>query len=147
MKKSNLVAGIGSVVVGVVCLLIALLTETKLEGILWGITGAGIAPGVMSIFRYFHWNAPENRAHYEELLENERIEMHDELKNKVRNQAGRYAYVSGLMIICASILVFSILGALGIVENARVFVLFLFGYLIVQYILGIAIFNRLMKQY
>lgn len=147
MKKSNLIAGICSVAVGVICMLIALLTETKLEGILWGLTGAGIAPGVLQILQYFHYNAPENRERYEELLENKSIEMRDELKNKVRNQAGRYAYVAGLMIICVSMLLFSILGALGIVENAQVFVLYLFAYLMVQFILGIVFFNRLMKKY
>ncbi|MBR5225347.1 MAG: hypothetical protein IKV90_06770 [Clostridia bacterium] len=147
MKKSNLIAGICSVAVGVICMLIALLTETKLEGILWGLTGAGIAPGVLQILQYLHYNAPENRERYEELLENKSIEMRDELKNKVRNQAGRYAYVAGLMIICVSMLLFSILGALGIVENAQVFVLYLFAYLMVQFILGIVFFNRLMKKY
>ena len=75
MKKSNLIAGVGSVAVGVVCMLIALLTETKLDGIFWGLAGAGIAPGAMNIFQYFHWNAPENRAYYETMLENKRIEM------------------------------------------------------------------------
>ena len=133
--------------VGVVCMLIALLTETKLDGIFWGLAGAGIAPGAMNIIRYFHWNAPENRAHYETLLENKRIEMNDELKTKVRNQAGRYAYAVGLMIVCISMLVFAFLGTLGIVENAHVFVLYLFGYLMVQFALGIVFFNRLMKQY
>ena len=147
MKKSNLIAGICSVAVGVICMLIALLTETKLEGILWGLTGAGIAPGVLQILQYLHYNAPENRERYEELLENKSIEMRDELKNKVRNQAGRYAYVAGLMIICVSMLLFSILGALGIVENAQVFVLYLFAYLMVQFIVGIVFFHRLMKKY
>jgi len=147
MKKSNLIAGIGSVAVGVICVTIALLTETKLEGILWGLTGAGIAPGVLQILQYFHFGAPENRERYEELLENKRIEMCDELKNKVRNQAGRYAYVAGLMMICVSMLAFSILGALGIMENAQVFVLYLFAYLMVQFALGIVFFNRLMKKY
>ncbi|MBR5289005.1 MAG: hypothetical protein IKU34_10525 [Clostridia bacterium] len=147
MKGSNLIAGIGSAAVGIVCLLIALCTETKLDGIFWGLTGAGIALGVMQIFTYFHWNAPKNRARYEALLDEKQIEMHDELKMKVRNQAGRQAYVAGLMIICASMLVFSFLGALGIVENARVFVLYLFGLMIVQFTLSVVIFNRLMKQY
>jgi len=147
MKKSNLVSGIAYVVFGAACLLAALCLETKLEGILWGVAGAGIVPGIAMIVQYFYWCAPENKARYEKLLDEQQIEMCDELKNKVRNQAGRYAYVAGLMIICVSMLVFSILGALGIVENTRVFVLYLFAYLMVQYILGIVFFNRLMKKY
>ena len=47
MKKSNLITGILYVLFGVVCLIVALLIETKLEGILWGFAGAGIFPGIM----------------------------------------------------------------------------------------------------
>ena len=39
MKKSNLITGILYVLFGVVCLIVALLIETKLEGILWGFAG------------------------------------------------------------------------------------------------------------
>ena len=39
MKKSNLITGILYVLFGVVCLIVALLIETKLEGILWGFGG------------------------------------------------------------------------------------------------------------
>ena len=35
MKKSNLITGILYVLFGVACLIVALLIETKLEGILW----------------------------------------------------------------------------------------------------------------
>ena len=45
MKKSNLITGILYVLFGVACLIVALLIETKLEGILWGFAGAGIFPG------------------------------------------------------------------------------------------------------
>ena len=89
MKKSNLITGILYVLFGVVCVIVALLVETKLEGILWGFAGAGIFPGLMMIFKYFYWSSPKNRVRYEERLENERIEIHDELKTKVRNEAGR----------------------------------------------------------
>lgn len=51
MKKSNLITGILYVLFGVVCLIVALLIETKLEGILWGFAGAGIFPGIMMIIR------------------------------------------------------------------------------------------------
>lgn len=50
MKKSNLITGILYVLFGVVCLIVALLIETKLEGILWGFAGAGIFPGIMMIW-------------------------------------------------------------------------------------------------
>ena len=147
MKKSNLITGILYVLLGVVCVIVALLVETKLEGILWGFAGAGIFPGLMMIFKYFYWSSPKNRVRYEERLENERIEIHDELKTKVRNEAGRYTYSLGILVICFSILAFGILGALEIIDNTRMIVLYLSGYLLFQIIAGIVIFNKLMKKY
>ena len=58
MKKSNLITGILYVLFGVVCLIVALLIETKLEGILWGFAGAGIFPRIMMICKYFYWSSP-----------------------------------------------------------------------------------------
>ena len=147
MKKSNLITGILYVLFGVVCLIVALLIETKLEGILWGFAGAGIFPGIMMICKYFYWSSPKNKEQYEERLENDRIEQHDELKTKIRDRAGRYAYGIGLVVICFSILVFSILGALEVIDNARMIILYLSGYLMFQIITGIIIFNKLMKKY
>lgn len=147
MKKSNLVAGIGYVLVGTVLLVIALLTETKLEGLIWGFTGATILPGISMILRYFYWSQPQNRDRYEERLENERIELHDELKNKVRDRSGRLAYLAGLLVICASMVVFSILGTLEIIACSRLIVLFLFGYLVFQLVIGCVFFYHLMGKY
>lgn len=147
MKKSNLITGILYVLFGVVCLIVALLIETKLEGILWGFAGAGIFPGIMMICKYFYWSSPKNKEQYEERLENDRVEQHDELKTKIRDRAGRYAYGIGLVVICFSILVFSILGALEVIDNARMIILYLSGYLMFQIITGIIIFNKLMKKY
>lgn len=147
MRKSNLISGILYVIFGIVCLLVALLIETKLEGILWGFAGAGIFPGIMMIYKYFYWSSPKNKERYEALLENERIELHDELKTKIRDKAGRYTYSLGLLIICFSILVFGILGALEIIDNARMIVIYLSGYLLFQLIAGNVIFNKLMRKY
>ena len=147
MKKSNLIVGMLYVLFGVTCLIVALLIETKLEGILWGFAGAGILPGMMMICKYFYWSSPKNKDRYEERLENERIEMHDELKTKIRDKAGRYTYTLGMIILSFSILVFGILGALEVIENARMIVIYLSGYLLFQFIAGIVIFNKLMKRY
>ncbi len=147
MKKSNLATGILYLFFGLAGLSVALLIETKLEGILWGFAGAGIFPGIMMIGQYFYWSSPKNKQRYEKLLENKRIEQHDELKTKIRDRAGRYTYSLGLLIVCFSILVFGILGALEVIDNARMIVLYLSGYLLLQVIAGISIFNKLMKQY
>ena len=147
MKKSNLFTGIAYVLFGAACLWAAALTETKLDGIFWGFAGAGIFPGIMMICKFFYWSSPERKERYAEKLENERIEMHDELKNKLRNEAGRYAYNIGLLMVSFSILLFGILGALEIIDYARIIVLYLSVYLIIQVAVGIIIFNRLMKKY
>lgn len=147
MKKSNLIVGIVDVLFGVTCLIVALLFETKLEGILWGFAGAGIIPGIVAICKYFYWSSPKNKARYDERLENERIEMHDELKTKIRDKSGRYTYTLGLLTLSFSILVFGILGALEVMGNTRMIVLYLSGYLLFQIIAGIVIYNKLMKRY
>jgi hypothetical protein len=147
MKKSNLVCGIVYTLVGVMFLIVALLTDTKLDSILFGLAGAGIAPGLLMIYKYFYWSSPKRSQKYQEMLENERIELHDELKEKIRDKSGRYAYIVGLIITSAAILVFSILGKLELVENYRMIVLYLGGYFVVQIIVGIAIFNYLLKKY
>jgi hypothetical protein len=147
MKKGNLITGIFYVLFGIACLAVALLIDTELEGILWGFAGAGIFPGIMIICKYFYWSSPKNRERYEERLENERIEQHDELKTKIRDRSGRYAYTLGLLIISFSILVFGVLGALDIIVNTRIIVLYLGAYLLFQVIAGIVIFNMLMRKY
>lgn len=147
MKKSNLVCGIVYTLVGVIFLMVAFLTDTKLDSILFGLAGAGIAPGLLMIYKYFYWSSPKRSQKYQEMLENERIELHDELKEKIRDKSGRYTYILGLIITSAAILVFSILGNLELVENSRMIVLYLSGYFVVQIIVGIAIFNYLLKKY
>lgn len=147
MKKSRLITGGLYALSGVACLMIALLTETKLDGILWGFAGAGIGPGIMLMCQYFYWNSPKNKARYAERLENEQIEMHDELNTKIRDKAGRYTFILGLLVTCIAIMIFSILGALGIVDNTRIILLYLGGYLLFQELAGIIIFKRLMKKY
>ena len=104
-------------------------------------------PGIQMIVQYFYWSRPKNRQRYQEKREQERIEQHDERKEKLRDRAGRYAYALGLVVISLSILVFSVLGALGIVEHYRLIILFLGGYLILQFAVGEAVYQKLLKKY
>ena len=99
------------------------------------------------IARYFYWSKSENKGRYQEKLENEMIESHDELKIKLRDKSGRYAYVFSLVITTISIVVFFILGELQIVNNSRVIVIYLSAYLLFQFICGIVIYNHLLKKY
>lgn len=84
---------------------------------------------------------------YERNCENEKIEFHDELKSKLRDRAGRWAYAVGLITVSVSMVIFSILGKLEIIDNSRLIVLYLGGYLIFLIIIDIVIFNPLLKKY
>lgn len=147
MKKSNLITGILYALAGIVLLLIALLTDSKLDGPLFGFAGAGIGPGIYMICKYFYWSTPENKERYQEKTMAEKIEQHDELKVKLRDKSGRYAYVLGLMANSISMVIFSILGALEIIDHSRIIILYLGGYLVFQVVSGMAIFHHLLKKY
>ncbi|WP_313164584.1 hypothetical protein [Sedimentibacter sp.] len=147
MKKNNLLIGIMYIIVGVLFFLAATLTDSKLDSLLFGFAGAGIAPGIMMVYRYFYWNKPGNKERYAERMENEKIEQHDEMKIKLRDKSGRYAYIFGLVAVSISIVAFSVLGQLEIIDNSRMIIFYLGGYLIFQYIIGVVIFNHLLKKY
>jgi len=147
MKKNNLLVSILYVIWGIANLLAALYTETKLDGIFFGLAGAGIVPGLLILYRYFYWKSPKHSHRYQELLENERIERKDELKEKVRGLAARYAYTLGIFVTSFAMLAFSILGSLDVTVDYRVIVLYLGCFLAFQGIAGVVIYNRLMKKY
>lgn len=146
MKKTQLISGIIYTLLGLALLLAAFFTDTEI-GMLYGLGGALTGPGLAMMGKYLYWSRPKNRQCYEERLENERIEMNDELKQKLRDRSGRYAYVLGLVTVSLSIFVIGILDSLGLIGNSRPMVLYLGAYLIFQVIAGIVIFNRLLKKY
>ncbi len=147
MKKSHLITGIVYVLVGIVFLVAALFTETKINSLLFGFAGACIGPGILMICKYFYWSSPKNKAVYEEKLERERIELHDEMKNLIRCKTAMYLYVAGLCIISFSMVVFSVLDSLEILENGNIFVFYLAGYMAIQIIGGRVIYKHIMKKY
>ncbi len=147
MKKNNLLEGIAFILGGFIILCIALLTASKIDSILIGLGAGGISSGIVMTCKYFYWNTPKNKKRYQKKIENEKVELHDELKIKLRDKSGRYAYIIGILTITFSVLVFSILGELEIIENSRLIVLYLSGYLIFQIVIGIVIFNQLLKKY
>ena len=69
------------------------------------------------------------------------------MKSKLRDKSGRYAYAIGLMTVSISIIIFSLLGQLEIIDNSRLIVLYLSGYLVFQIVIGIVIFKQLLKKY
>lgn len=147
MKKNMLVAGFLYVFIGIAFLLCGIFLDTKLNSLFWGFAGSGIASGLTMIYRYFYWTHPQNSAKYAEKMEKEKINLHDERKEMFRNQSGRYAYILGLITICISIVVFSVLSSMEIIPNAKIMILYLSGYAAFQYIAGILIFRHLDRKY
>lgn len=98
-------------------------------------------------YKYFYWSKPENKERYNEKIESEYIELHDELKEQLRNKSGRYAYIANLIILLFSIIIFSILSFLYENIDIKYIVVFLSGLLVFQYILGIIIYKKLLKNF
>lgn len=147
MKKSNLITGLIYLIVGISCFIIQNIFETGLDSILIGLTGAGVGGGAVMLWKYYYWTRPKNQKEYEDLVEDRTIDLQDERKEKIRDKSGRYAYILGLIILSISILVFSVLGSLDIINNSQLIVLYLGIFLIFQYIIGIVIYRYLSKKY
>ena len=75
------------------------------------------------------------------------IERRDELNEKLRDKSGRIAYLAGLLILCVSEVVFTVLGKTGVSADHRIFVSYLFGLLVLQILIGMAAFHLLRKKY
>ncbi len=147
MKKSNLFESILFILAGFIFLSVVLLADTILDSLFIGFAAGCFSSGIVMACKYFYWSMPKHRERYQEKIANEKIELHDELKTKLRDKSGRYAYVTGLLAVSVSMVIFSILGQLGIINSSRLIVLYLGGYLLFQIVIGIVIFNQLLKKY
>ena len=147
MKKSNFWCGLTYALLGLTFLLAGLLWETRLSSLSVGFGAGMLGSGVTQLARYRKWTRPENAETYRERLEEEQIELRDERKAMLRDRSGRYAWLLGMLLCALSILVFGVLGALEIVENSRMMILFLAAYFIVQYGAGVFFYRRLEKKY
>ena len=147
MKKSYLNRGIICVLAGLCFLLAAVFTESVFDGLLWGVAGGALGPGIGWIIQHFYWSHPKNRERYQEIQEQEYINRHDELNEKLRDKSGRIAYLTGLYIICISEVAFSILGKMGVITDHKIIVLYLFGLFVVQIVIGNVVYHQLRKKY
>ena len=147
MKKSNFWSGLVYALLGLAFLLAGLMWETRLSSLCVGFGAGMLSSGAVQLVRYRRWTRPENRDAYRERLEAEQIELRDERKAMLRDRAGRYAWLLGMALCALSIVVFGVLGALEIVENARTIILFLGAYFVVQYGAGVYFYRRLEKKY
>ncbi len=135
------------VLAGLCFLVAAVFTESVFDGLLWGVAVGTLGPWFGMIIQHFYWSAPKNQERYREMQEQEDINLHDELNEKLRDKSGRIAYNIGLLIICISEIVFSILGKTGIIREHRIIVLYLFGFFVFQIVIGIVVYHRLRKMY
>lgn len=147
MKKSYLNRGIICVLAGLCFLLAAVFTESVFDGLLWGFAGGALGPGIGMIIQHFYWSAPKNQERYREIQEQEDINLHDELNEKLRDKSGRIAYNIGLLIICISEIVFSILGKTGVITDHKIIVLYLFSLFVFQIVIGKVVYHQLRRKY
>lgn len=149
MKKSYLWAGLGMIAAGILFLLAALLWETPLESILYGLFGAFAAPGTVQIYKYVKWTNPKNAPVYRERLEQEQIDLRDERKEMLRNKSGRIAYILGLLVVALAMIACSILEAFGFLgeDMARLAVLSMAAYALFQLAAGWVVYRLLEKRY
>ena len=147
MKKSYLNRGIIFVLAGICFLLAAVFTESVFDGLLWGVAGGALGPGIGWIIQHFYWSAPKNQERYREIQEQEDINLHDELNEKLRDKSGRIAYNIGLLIICISEIVFSILGKTGVITDHKIIVLYLFSLFVFQIVIGKVVYHQLRRKY
>ena len=99
------------------------------------------------IIKYFYWSAPKNQERYREIQEQEEINLHDELNEKLRDKSGRIAYNIGLFTICISEVVFSILGKTGVITDHKIIVFYLFGLFVFLIVIGNVVYYQLRKRY
>ena len=147
MKKSYLIKGIVSSLAGIAFILAAYFTESVFDGLLWGLAGGALGPGIGMIIMHFYWSSPQNTERYKEKQEQKNIELHDELNEKLRDKSGRIAYLIGLGVICVSEVVFAFLGKMGVITDHKIIVLYLFVLFVFQIAAGMAAYQYLRKKY
>ncbi len=147
MKKSNFIYGAIFVLIGILFIMLAVFKESRLGSIFIGLGGGFLFNGVISIFRYFYYSNDKNKEKYLKKLEKERIELHDELKESLRNKSGIYAYIINLIILCISAFVFACLSMMEITISITAFIIYLIVLIILNYVLGVYIYKKLLNKY
>ena len=131
MKKRNLITGIIYLAVGVICLLLTVFLETKLESMLIFLSAFGIIGGIRLLNDWRYWNKPENRERCREYAELEQMEQHDEMKTMLRDKAGRCAHTVSMYACVGVTVLLTVLDKLEIVD-AEAIILVLAAYLCLQ---------------
>jgi len=141
MKKNMLYIGIGYTLCGIAFLLFGILgPEVSFQGLIWGLVGAGTAPGLMMIYRYFYWTRPENVEIYEARMKKEQISLKDERKVMIRARAGQITYQIMFCVLGIAVFISALLQADGI------FVMILGLLWILHYLCGLIVYRILSKK-
>ncbi len=146
MKKNNLYIGLLYMALGAECLAFALSTENSLGSLMFGFSGAGLIGGLSLIWRYLYWSSPKRKDVYEARLEEDQINLKDEFKESLRNRSGRIVYIITLLVITLSIVIFSVIGSLGVLDT-KLLVIYLSILWIFMYGVGIIVYRMLIKKY
>jgi len=146
MKKSDLISGIITVALGVVCLLAALFWKGGPKSLV-SLAVYCFLFGIRAIRRWCYWHSPANREWGREILESETIEAQDERNVKIRDRAGRYANLFGLHVIAVIAVGSGMLWEMGIFADGRLFACILGLYLVLQLLAEHVIKRHLEKRY
>ena len=148
MKKTDLFKGIGSLIVGVICLILANLNNFKFGEYLWGISGALIGCGMVWLGMYIYYSRPGMSEAYKERVRAQKIEVNDERNKIVRDKSGRITLKIMTYLYLLLMIIFCILSSQGMfMPFARYAVIGLAILLILQYVCRFVVFNYLTKRF
>ena len=147
MKKNTLIFGILALLIGVTALGAAFIFTGNMNGVFFGIGGAGCALGLGNIITHFYWTSDKNKKRYEELLENKSIEVNDELNSKIRDRAGRITCSVGFAAVCVTTILLEILEGLGLISGSFLTVIVLSCFLLFQIITYMIVFSSVKKNF
>ncbi len=146
--KKNKVGGIFLVLaIGVAALVIGIFMDSRLNGLVYGFAGGMLGAGLAQLKRFIYWSKPEHQEAYTARLEAEAIARKDERNRMLRDRARSYGFMAGIYGICGSMMVFSGLDSLKILEDGNVFVVYLGVLLILLFVVYYVSFHRLQKKY
>ena len=148
MKKTDLFKGIGSLIVGVICLILANLNNFKFGKYLWGISGALIGCGMVWLGMYIYYSRPGMSEAYKERVRAQKIEVNDERNKIVRDKSGRITLKIMTYLYLLLMIIFCILSSQRMfMPFARYAVIGLAILLILQYVCRFVVFNYLTKRF
>lgn len=145
MNKLNneLRYGLVLILAGIVFILTFFIVNGKIRFLIFGFACTSFVGGIPMLIRYFYYK--KHIKNYLNKVENDNITIIDERNVLYRNEAGRYVYISSMVIIVLSIFFFSLLFFFEIYDSLIIMV-YLFILLIVLYVIGQVKYSRLKKQ-